>query len=174
MNCPRCGQDWCCPCKSCRERGKEGDVPWIREGKENEKCPKCGLSKSLDWWGELECQIYLEKPKVVKDVGMSKTKIIMEEKIMSSALIEVKCHRTVFKNQPGSDTDECVAPIYVSSFINPAFVMAVNLGYDKVGDKYHLYNEFAVIQLRDGTTYQVTNEEAHRFLQRMDYLRGDK
>ena len=64
MNCPRCGQVWCCPCNACRERGKKGDVPWIREGKNNEKCPKCGLSKSMDWWEDLELQIYLDKPEV--------------------------------------------------------------------------------------------------------------
>jgi hypothetical protein len=171
MNCPRCGQAWCCPCASCRARGEEGDSPWIREGKENEKCPKCGLSKSLSWWGELECEIYLDKPKIgIEEKTMSNG---MTKETTSSTLIEVKCRRNVFKSQiegksggTCSDKDDCLVRIIVSSFINPAFVTTVSLGFNDI--------ESAVIRLRDGTTFEVSNEEAHNFLKRMDYLCGDK
>lgn len=61
MSCPRCGTEYVCPCKHCRERESE-KTPWISHDDDTESCPKCGLRKHVDMWLEEELkQFYAQK-----------------------------------------------------------------------------------------------------------------
>ena len=57
MFCPRCGYKQKCSCDGPICQAKDGQ---IHVGNDMAKCFKCGLTKHLDWWSDLECDIYLE------------------------------------------------------------------------------------------------------------------
>jgi hypothetical protein len=60
LYCPKCGQEYRCPCGSCNGKG----WAFIEDGKrEMEKCLQCGLTMSIDWWFDLECDIYRDDMK---------------------------------------------------------------------------------------------------------------
>lgn len=47
MKCPKCGEKYHCPCKSCADRNK-GKVVWIwKTGNGPIECGNCGLSLEL-------------------------------------------------------------------------------------------------------------------------------
>ncbi len=61
MKCPQCGNEYVCPCKSCRNREPD-KVPWIVIEVELESCPQCLLTKHVDEWMDIEYEQY-EKTK---------------------------------------------------------------------------------------------------------------
>jgi transcription elongation factor Elf1 len=53
MTCPNCGHKQMCPCKSCAHL--KPDRPWVWvDGTDGYliACGACGLTKSVDWWGD--------------------------------------------------------------------------------------------------------------------------
>lgn len=66
MKCPKCENEYVCPCDSCMERKKD-KVPWTLKGTNDDDmeqaCPNCGFSKSIHWWFEEQFRQY-EKTKV--------------------------------------------------------------------------------------------------------------
>lgn len=66
MNCPNCGQEYFCPCDSCKEHSPHKQPKMIRvnyvDGDNwDEQCPKCGLTKSVHWWFELQGEYYQKR-----------------------------------------------------------------------------------------------------------------
>ena len=57
--CPRCGQRYYCPCSSCCEKNKKDKMFNIVEP-DKEQCGGCGLTRSIDWWGNLEMEVSTE------------------------------------------------------------------------------------------------------------------
>lgn len=59
MKCPDCNNAYVCPCSACREREPD-KTPWIRmidatnENTWLEKCSKCGLTKDVHEWQDIE------------------------------------------------------------------------------------------------------------------------
>lgn len=54
MKCPSCGYEYVCPCKHCAKTFSKGKVVWINHGDDTESCPKCGLTKHIDEWQDVE------------------------------------------------------------------------------------------------------------------------
>ena len=55
-DCPKCGQEQHCPCKSCADRN-EGLVTWVWQSDgESIACGKCGLVMGADEWEEREME----------------------------------------------------------------------------------------------------------------------
>lgn len=54
LHCPNCGAKYECPCPSCNKDNKSG---WKFVGDDRERCP-CGFIATIDWWEELELQIW--------------------------------------------------------------------------------------------------------------------
>jgi hypothetical protein len=47
MKCPKCGEEYKCPCKHCVARN--GPSKWVPFGDDTEACP-CGFRQHLDAW----------------------------------------------------------------------------------------------------------------------------
>jgi len=61
MYCPKCGQKRFCPCDACNERQHAPIVwQWTDEDESGIICGKCGFTKSIDWWLDLEYDVYEE------------------------------------------------------------------------------------------------------------------
>lgn len=58
MYCPKCGYKQKCACDSSVCGNKDGQ---IHIGNDILKCFNCGLSKHIDWWGNLEMECYKEE-----------------------------------------------------------------------------------------------------------------
>lgn len=56
MYCPRCAYEQKCPCEGPACGAKDG---WIDKGNGMQACFKCGLTKDINWWADLECEIYM-------------------------------------------------------------------------------------------------------------------
>ena len=56
MFCPKCGSKYECASQTCKGKG------W-KMYDEDIKCLKCGLKMSMDWWFELETDIYRKELK---------------------------------------------------------------------------------------------------------------
>lgn len=50
MICPRCSEEYKCPCKSCVTHMPSKWKFKTRKGVETIKCSGCGLEKHPDWW----------------------------------------------------------------------------------------------------------------------------
>lgn len=59
MKCPQCDNEYVCPCPACRER-EPHLIPWIGE-QDNQSCSRCGLTKSLDEWFDVEWEQYKQR-----------------------------------------------------------------------------------------------------------------
>jgi len=56
LHCPNCGRKYECPCETCTKL--RGNVSgWKVINGEQEQCA-CGFTATLDWWEELEMQIW--------------------------------------------------------------------------------------------------------------------
>ena len=68
MNCPRCGEEMKCPCRSCRDnRPDEPGTYWVDLEEDLEACGKCMFTQHIDWWQERDWALYkgLEPPQAV-------------------------------------------------------------------------------------------------------------
>jgi len=54
MSCPLCGYIYVCPCKYCVDRKDPTFLKWSRIDGDEEACPICGLTLSIDEWEGLE------------------------------------------------------------------------------------------------------------------------
>ena len=60
MFCPRCGYEQKCACGGPVCQNKDGQ---IHIGNGVMKCFKCGLTKHIDWWTDLELECFKDKMK---------------------------------------------------------------------------------------------------------------
>jgi hypothetical protein len=61
LHCPNCGRKYECPCEACN-KGKHKSE-WVFVDGEAERCP-CGFVATLDWWTDLEQNVYEVMKKV--------------------------------------------------------------------------------------------------------------
>ena len=56
LHCPNCGKKYECPCETCTKmRGTKSE--WKVVSEDEEQCA-CGFKATLDWWEELEMQVW--------------------------------------------------------------------------------------------------------------------
>ena len=74
MFCPSCGLEYTCCCSACVKR--TGVKPyWSRRNDgpvSLERCLKCGFEQTMDWWENLEMEIYQNSKKVKKADAVGK------------------------------------------------------------------------------------------------------
>ncbi len=57
MFCPKCGQEQFCPCPTCSKR-EPHDIYYKQIEPSGQACSKCGLTKDMAWWDNLEWDIF--------------------------------------------------------------------------------------------------------------------